>query len=406
MRKIYDAVHGFIRFNDFEKELIDSSAFQRLHYLHQLGIAYLVYPGATHTRFEHSLGVMELATRIYDRITEKSTFKKQDEDLSYWRQIIRLAALCHDLGHLPFSHVAEKFLLGEEGHEKWTMKIIASSEFDPLFEKLQRAYPGKEVRKDLIKMAIGEKKLATLTDRPWPFTPWERVMCQVITGDFFGADRIDYLLRDAQCTGVSYGLFDYHQMIEMLCLLPKGGDLLECGIEENGIEACEALLLARHFMHKRVYQYSSVKAYSFHLARFMQAEQFGQLSTLDEYLALTENEVLTKLRQAARNPNARGHADALALTQREKRFRAIEVAQETEAAELEGIRASLNISEDSMGWELSSSSKRPQGLAFSLLSSQQKILPAHTRSDIVVPLGSASWVYVAPAYEAAVREKI
>ena len=65
-QKIYDAVHGFIRFNELERRLIDSEPFQRLHYIHQLGIAYIVYPGATHTRFEHSLGAMELATRIFD----------------------------------------------------------------------------------------------------------------------------------------------------------------------------------------------------------------------------------------------------------------------------------------------------------------------------------------------------
>src|ERR1700679_1250919 len=121
MPKIYDPVHGFIRFNELEKKLIDSFAFQRLHYLHQLGIAYLVYPGATHTRFEHSLGVMELASLIFDRVTAKSTFSIAPQNYEYWKQILRFAALCHDLGHLPFSHVAEKALLTKGGHEKWTL---------------------------------------------------------------------------------------------------------------------------------------------------------------------------------------------------------------------------------------------------------------------------------------------
>ncbi|MBS0653317.1 MAG: HD domain-containing protein, partial [Verrucomicrobia bacterium] len=79
-KKIYDAVHGFIRFNELERELIDSEPFQRLHYLHQLGISFLVYPGATHTRFEHSLGAMELATRIFDRITSKRAGSDVDLD--------------------------------------------------------------------------------------------------------------------------------------------------------------------------------------------------------------------------------------------------------------------------------------------------------------------------------------
>src|ERR1700679_655270 len=91
-KKIFDAVHGFIPFDEFEKELIDSQPFQRLHYIHQLGIAYIVYPGATHTRFEHSLGAMELATRIFGKIVAKQ-FPLPDAE--YWLQIVRLAALCH-----------------------------------------------------------------------------------------------------------------------------------------------------------------------------------------------------------------------------------------------------------------------------------------------------------------------
>ena len=114
--KIYDSVHGFIHFNEIESALIDTEVFQRLHYIHQLGISYMIYPGATHTRFEHSLGTMHIATQIFDQISEDP----------YWRQIVRLAALCHDLGHLPFSHVAEEVLLGAKGHEEWTLKIIES----------------------------------------------------------------------------------------------------------------------------------------------------------------------------------------------------------------------------------------------------------------------------------------
>ena len=110
----------------------------------------------------------------------------------------------------------------------------------------------RDVRLDVMKIALGEKKFEG------EFTPWERVVTEIVTGDFFGADRIDYLLRDSQCTGLAYGLFDYHQLIEMLKIIvtPEGG--LALGVEENGMESCEALLLARHYMHKRLYQYSIV----------------------------------------------------------------------------------------------------------------------------------------------------
>ena len=100
-----------------ERAIIDSRPFQRLRHIHQLAMTYLIYPGATHKRFEHSLGVMELATQIYDNITVSykvdSEIKKllpeliSDDKINYWRKVLRLAALTHDLGHLPF-HMQRK----------------------------------------------------------------------------------------------------------------------------------------------------------------------------------------------------------------------------------------------------------------------------------------------------------
>jgi uncharacterized protein len=143
-RKIYDSLHGFIRFDDVIKELIDTLLFQRLHYIHQLGISYLVYPGATHTRFEHSLGVMELATRIFHNICKHArpdvfpiVPRKGSYEYLYWMKILRVAALCHDMGHLPFSHVAEQDLLGDKGHEYITEQLIRSEYLAPVWEKLR-----------------------------------------------------------------------------------------------------------------------------------------------------------------------------------------------------------------------------------------------------------------------------
>ena len=254
VKKIYDPIHGFIKLGELEAWLVDSPVFQRLHDIRQLGVTYLVYPGATHTRFEHSLGVMHVATEIFDQITAKYP-PCHAYNLEYWRQIVRLSALCHDLGHLPFSHVAEKILLGKGGHERWTLNVIESSFLEPLWQKISCGDQGCCPRDDVIRISLGEEKLKEINHplANTPFTDWEKVMSQVITGDFFGADRIDYLLRDTKCTGVSYGLFDYAQLIEMLCILPDtDSQRLVLGVEENGIESCEALLLARHFMHKRV----------------------------------------------------------------------------------------------------------------------------------------------------------
>lgn len=121
IHEIRDPIHVFIRLSTHERRILDSRPFQRLRHVHQLALTYLVYPGATHKRFEHSLGVMELAGRVYDVITRGENLSEEvreflpevadEHQRQYWQRAIRMAALCHDLGHLPFSHAAEKELL-------------------------------------------------------------------------------------------------------------------------------------------------------------------------------------------------------------------------------------------------------------------------------------------------------
>jgi len=409
-KKIYDSVHGFIRFSELERELIDSEPFQRLHHIRQLGIAFLVYPGATHTRFEHSLGVMELAGRMYDKIVEKCPDSHKVPNIEYWRQVIRLAALCHDLGHLPFSHVAEEAILDKGGHERWTLDVICCPLLRPVWQKLQKAYPKHDVVNDLIKMALGVEKLSEL-GLSEHFSSWEKVLSQIVTGDFFGADRIDYLLRDAQCTGVSYGLFDYHQLIEMLTVLPvkdKKGESLELGIEENGIESCDALLLARHFMHLRVYQYSSVKAHCFHLSRFMKKyyDQHKKLKNLSQYLSMTDAEIITALKNAKDDPKHFAHFDALCLLKREYRFKAIEIPEQVTEALMGRLKKKLNIPAESLFWTFSINKKASKGLTVPVLTRQGKVVSASRFSDIIIPSKPSNWAYVTPKYEMALRESL
>jgi uncharacterized protein len=115
--KVRDCIHSFVPFNNLEKRLIDSSPFQRLKCIHQLATSFQVYPGAVHTRFEHSLGVMAVADRIFrtvfDGAISEQVHNRIAEELGdgpkqYWRRVVRVAALLHDIGHLPFSHAARK----------------------------------------------------------------------------------------------------------------------------------------------------------------------------------------------------------------------------------------------------------------------------------------------------------
>lgn len=187
--EIRDPIHTFIRLSSAELKVLNSRPFQRLRHIHQLALTYLVYPGATHSRFEHSLGVMELAGRVYDVITNpdnlhdavKEIVPKDSFRFSYWRLVLRMAALCHDVGHLPFSHAAEKELLPEGwDHERFTIEIIRSEELQPIW---------KEMRidaEDVAKLAVGPKKYKEAL-----FNNWEAILSEIIVGDAFGVDRID-----------------------------------------------------------------------------------------------------------------------------------------------------------------------------------------------------------------------
>src|SRR5262245_8162453 len=127
-------IHGFIRFAENERKIIDHWIFRRLRNIRQLALTELVYPGATHTRFEHSLGVMELATRAFDQLAEKrgalleANLKKvaelSDKPLAIARQLVRLAALLHDVGHACFSHAAETVIHAGSSHESLTVKLV------------------------------------------------------------------------------------------------------------------------------------------------------------------------------------------------------------------------------------------------------------------------------------------
>ena len=252
-----DPVHDFISVDSDERRVIDSPPLQRLRHIHQLAMTHLVYPGATHRRFEHSLGTMELAGRVYDVITNPSATddevrkacpEVEDEaQRLYWRRVVRLAALCHDIGHLPFSHAAERQLLPDGwSHERISRDIILS-ELSNHFEDMI-----PPVRADHVaKLAVGPKKAKDL-----PFSPWERILSEIIVGDAFGVDRMDYLLRDSLHAGVAYGNFGHHRLINTLRILPLSADdasdrEVSLGVELGGLRSAEALLMARYLCSLR-----------------------------------------------------------------------------------------------------------------------------------------------------------
>ncbi len=417
-KKIYDAIHGFIRFDEAERELINSYPFQRLRYIHQLGISFLVYPGASHTRFEHSLGVMELATRIFKtlmRSVRPDIFnfipREGSSEYFYWLKVLRLAALCHDLGYLPFSHVAERELLPKLGHVEWTLKILKSNLLDPVWEKTRKNpliadfVVDRDLVEDVIKLTFGEEELTKLEpDKKYKFNNWEKMLSQIIVGDFFGSDRIDYLLRDATCTGISYGVFDYLQLIEMLRILPRDekSSELVIGIDENGIESCEALLLARHFMYKRVYQHPSVRAFHFHLRRFIKFyfQEKNILDSLDKYLMVNDCDVIHELKVSYMDEKHPEHLDAKIIFERRNHFKAIPLSGKINDAILIKIKEKNNLSDQDVYWEIRQM-PRPQDLNFPVLRKHLPLAKAISLSKVLsgIPAAKCNWVYISPKYE-------
>jgi len=185
-------------------------------------------------------------------------------------------------------------------------------------------------------------------------------------------------------------------------IVTPDGDLA-LGVEENGIESCEALLLARHYMHKRLYQYSSVKSYSYHLARFMETIYYDLGEDLDRYIAMTDNEVLSELNIASRDESHPGHFDAKCLYLRNYRFRAIPLLVPPVEADLLALKEKLG---DEIDWELSATTEKRIGLPFPVLKQDGTIDIGDNLSEISVPPKERSWVYVAPRYEQEVRQTL
>ncbi len=279
VHEIRDPIHVFIRMDTQERRVVDSPAFQRLRHVHQLALSHLVYPAATHMRFEHCLGVMELAGRVYDVLTHQEHLARVQssnipglEERQYWRRVLRMAALCHDLGHLPFSHAAEHELLPDGwDHERLSVALILSESMRDLWASLVPPLNPEHVAK----LAVGTKKqkhVEAMTGKPIVFNEWESLVSEIIVGDAFGVDRMDYLLRDSHHAGVPYGRFDHYRLIDTLRILPKGGESEEpvLGVEFGGLHAAEALLLARRFMFIQVYMHQVRRIYDVHLRDFLQ----------------------------------------------------------------------------------------------------------------------------------------
>ncbi len=324
--EIRDALYGLIGFDSNERALIDSEPVQRLRCIHQLGMSHFVYPGANHTRLEHSIGVMDIAARAFDVVFSRNQSDEirrllgqhlERDALAYWRRVIRAAALLHDIGHLPFSHAAEKDLLPTGwNHERLTAAMIRESE---IADRLGDQVPPVKVE-DVVDVAWDIRKRTKLEDPSWTLEPMKMILNELLCGNTFGADRIDYLLRDSWHAGVAYGRFDPDRLIRGLCLVvdPVSNDPV-VGLDRGALHAAEALLLARYFMYTQVYFHDVRRAYDLHLKEFLVSWLPGGRFSSDwrEILKVTDHEVMSAMRRAAANSAEPGHEEAKRILKRQ-----------------------------------------------------------------------------------------
>lgn len=287
-----DPIHGLIKIYPWEKALIGTPEFQRLRRIHQLSMTNLIYHGAEHTRFGHSIGVMHIAGRIMDHLRDAEPLCGLSEDEFLQKKaMVRMAGLLHDLGHGCYSHIGEGNKLypdledplnGEiaSGHEAYTRCIIK----ERMSDIISSFWPDEEHHMVAHILMI----LNQSSD-----DPLYRFFDDIISGQL-DCDKMDYLLRDSHYCGVEYGVYDLDKLIASLTVASIHGNKV-LAIRQNGIQAVESFILARYWMFIQVYFHKYRRLFDYYLSSFtkklllLECEKSGQYPrVLEEYLKMDD----------------------------------------------------------------------------------------------------------------------
>jgi len=280
VKRIFDPVHHFIELSDAEARLLDSPMMQRLRRLRQLGLAYLAFPSAEHSRFTHALGALAAGTRVFEELARHSPEYFADAgDIRVQRRLVRAALLLHDIGHGPFSHACEA-VLGVR-HETRTEALLALP----------------EMQAHLAEMDVDSGEvLALITGSARERYP---VLSEMVSGPNLDADRLDYLLRDAYFTGVASGRYDADQLISSMRIFAVN-DRPVLGIDRRGVVALESFVLARYMMFASVYFHHTTRLFERILQQVLRElwPDEHALDPIEEFLRWDDFRVLNDLREA------------------------------------------------------------------------------------------------------------
>jgi HD superfamily phosphohydrolase len=262
--QIRDPIHGSIHVTEAELALIDSPFFQRLRTVKQLGFGELAFPGATHTRYAHSMGAMHLASRVVDALLRDQPLTEVDR--TRLRQAARLAILFHDVGHAPLSHASEAAMpairalelpvwcvAGEDpeeqaSHEHYTLSILVKSELASL---IREHFGDLGITPESVAGLVAGKQAPGENTFVCDGVDYGPLLSQIVSGEL-DADRMDYLLRDSFYTGANYGRYDLDWIVQNLGTVVVDNQA-HMGIDKRAIFAFEDFLLSRYHMFLSVY---------------------------------------------------------------------------------------------------------------------------------------------------------
>lgn len=305
--EIRDPVHGSIPILDAEREILEHPFFQRLRSIKQLGFSEYVFPGATHTRYLHSIGVMNVSTLVFDFL-----FKEQNKDILRLRETLRLGCLLHDIGHAPLSHSTESVMPmvqelklpkrfeikknRQATHEDYTIKSITDSSFTESFKSVKAQF-------GIDPNAIAELVIGETTD-PSYFTVnginYFPLLHQLVSSEM-DCDRMDYLLRDSYFCGVSYGKFDLDWIIDNLKICKVDNEAY-LGISERAISTFDDFLISRFHMFMMVYFHYRAVCLEQMLSRyFATSNEYSIPADIEAYLE-HDDTYLTKFLRNSSNP--------------------------------------------------------------------------------------------------------
>ena len=349
--RIRDPIHGSLTVSDEETRVIDSPTFQRLRHVRQLGFGDLAFPGATHTRHAHSLGAMHVASRLFDAITSRSELPVATRDR--FRIAVRLAVLCHDIGHMPLSHASESIAppraalrlpswmggeeAGQASHEDFTAKLLIDSSLSGLIEEV---YAPLGITPTLVASLVTGQLPPGAVGFVEGGIDWAPVLRSIVSGEL-DADRMDYLLRDSFYTGVNYGRYDLEWILQNLSAAERDGKAV-LALSKAAIFAFEDFLLSRYHMFLSVYFHHTSVSFDWMLRRYYEEapgefeipadpEAFLECDDMTLHLALRRS----KNRWAQRISQRRGFKRVAQFTERDDAYDVGELSKALDEAGVE-----------------------------------------------------------------------